>query len=239
LRHTGGIPDLPIIQEATPVKPEAVLTIDIISDVMCPWCFIGKRRLEEALKQRPDQNIEINWRPYLLNPDMPKDGMDRQQYLTTKFGGAENARATYAPIEEAGHGEGIAFAFDAIERSPNTVDAHRLIRWARDAGCQDEIVEQIFRAYFTEGRNIGDHDVLIDIAGKVGMDRDTVRNLLSGEQDRAEVLAEIQTAKTMGVSGVPCFIVGGKYAVMGAQPAEVLLGAMDRAASEATEDNPA
>lgn len=211
------------------------VNVDVVSDVMCPWCYIGKRRLETALADLPDDvQVDVHWRPYQLDSTLPKDGKDRQLYLSEKFGGAERAREFYGTIVDAGRAERIPFDFDGISVSPNTLDAHRLIRWsATEApGVQDRLVEALFRAYFTEGRNIGDNAVLLDAAEEAGMDRAIAETLLFGETDRAEVEAEIQTAHKMGVTGVPCFILDNKYVVMGAQSAEVLASAIQEVADQ-------
>jgi predicted DsbA family dithiol-disulfide isomerase len=211
--------------------------VEIVSDVMCPWCFIGKRRLEAALRELPGGiEVEIAWKPYQLDPTLTKTGKDRRQYLEEKFGGPERARQIYARVEEAGAAEGIPFDFDAIEVSANTLDAHRLIRWAGaiDAQTQDRLVEALFRTYFIEGRNLGDNDVLGDAAAEAGMDRDAVVAKLAGEEDSAEVSAEIALAQRMGVTGVPCFILDGKYAVTGAQEAQFLASAIAQVAAEKT-----
>lgn len=198
------------------------MEIDIFSDTICPWCFIGKRRLERALRERPQADLTIRWRAFQLNPDMPKDGMDRARYLETKFGGAANARAIYNQVRTAGESEGIPFAFEAIKRTPNTVDSHRLIRFARDNGRQDEVVEGLFEAYFLRGENIGDPEVLIAAAVKAGLDTDAVRQFLESEADLIAVRSEDAQARQAGIHGVPCFIFNGKYALSGAQPPEVL-----------------
>lgn len=211
------------------------VNIDVVSDVMCPWCYIGKRRLEAALADLPgDLHVDVHWRPYQLDSTLPKEGKDRKLYLSEKFGGEERAAAFYGTIVEAGHVESIPFDFDGIAVSPNTLDAHRLIRWsATEApGVQDRLVEVLFRAYFTEGKNIGDNAVLLDAAEEAGMDRAIAETLLLGDADRTEVEGEIETARNMGVTGVPCFILDNKYAVMGAQSAEVLANAIREVGSQ-------
>lgn len=210
----------------------APLTIDVVSDVMCPWCYIGKRRLEQALQLEPGIDVEIRWRPFQLDGTIPEGGMSRRQYLANKFGGDEGARQVYSQIEEAGTAENLPFAFDIIEKSPNTLNAHRLIRWAATTGHQNDLVEELFRLFFTDGSDIGDKEVLADAAEKVGMDRDVVERLLSGDSDREEVKAEIAQAQQMGVTGVPCFIIDQKYAVMGAQQPETLVQAFQQALAD-------
>lgn len=211
------------------------INVDIVSDVMCPWCFIGKRRLETAIRALTD-DIEVTtaWKPFQLDPTLSKTGKDRRQYLEEKFGGAERADQIYKQIEDAGAAEGISFDFRAIEVSANTLDAHRLIRWAAaiDAATQDRMVEILFRRYFTEGRSLGDNQMLADAAAEAGLDREVVVKKLAGDDDRAEVSAEIALAQQMGVSGVPCFILDGKYAVSGAQQPNILADAIRQVAAE-------
>lgn len=209
------------------------VSIDIVSDVMCPWCLIGKRRLEKALELRPGVEVEMRWRPYQLDPTIPEGGMNRRDYLERKFGGPERAKAIYEQIREAGEQEGIDFRFDLIERSPNTLDAHRLIRWAATPGVQNEVVDRLFRLYFTEGANVGDHEVLLGVARDTGMDVELVGNLLESDADVELVQREIALAQQMGVTGVPCYVFAGKFGVLGAQSPEILADALDRAVSEA------
>lgn len=207
------------------------LSLDIVSDTICPWCFIGKRRLEAALALRPEVLVEIRWRPYQLDPSIPEGGVDRGLYLERKFG-AQRTDEIHARIRESGEAEGIAFAFDLIERTPNTLDSHRLIRWAGAADVQDGVVERLFRTYFEEGGDIGDHATLVGIAEDCGMSSPLVGDLLAGSSDRDEVRQEIEIAQKIGVTGVPCFIFADRLAVMGAQPPEVLAEAIDRALIE-------
>jgi predicted DsbA family dithiol-disulfide isomerase len=215
--------------------PDKQLDIDVVSDVMCPWCYIGKRRLEKALDRNSDVPIDVRWRPFLLDATIPPEGMDRKAYLDRKFG-SDRAKEIYAQIKQAGEDEGIAFAFDKIERSPSTVDAHRLIRWAATAGVQDGVVEGLFDAYFVNGGDIGDKAVLVEVAEAAGMERAIVERLLAGDADLDLVRREIGLAQQMGVSGVPCFIFANKYVVMGAQDPDVLVSAIERAWAEITAD---
>lgn len=207
------------------------LTIDVISDVVCPWCFIGKRRLERALAQRPELRVETRWRPFQLDATIPPEGKDRQAYLAAKFG-PERIDGLHATIRAAGAVEGIAFAFEKITRSPNTRDAHRVIRWAASAGRQNEVVERLFTAYFLEGADLGDHSVLVAQATAAGMDGAIVRKLLDEGADLELIDQEIAHAQRMGVTGVPCFIFAGRYAVMGAERTEALLATIDRALAD-------
>lgn len=212
------------------------LQIDVVSDVMCPWCFIGKRRLEKAVSDiAPDVQLDVRWRPFQLDPTLPSEGKPRDVYLAEKFGGIDRARELYSNIENAGRLEGIPFSFDAIKVSPNTLDAHRLIRWALNAGegIQDRVVNRLFELYFLEGANIGDHAVLVEVARSCGMEAAVVEALLASDADVEEVKREIATAQAMGVTGVPCFIIENKYAVMGAQDASTLAGAINQIAAKA------
>ena len=197
------------------------MKIDIISDTICPWCFIGKRRLEQALETRPQSDLEISWRPFQLNPDMPADGMEREAYLAAKFGGRDRAGRAYQTIAQAGGELGIDFRFDRIRRTPNTVDSHRLIHRAGENGVQDDVVEALFRAYFQDGRNIGDTQVLADVAAGAGLERDDILDYLRSDEDAAYIRAEDDRVRLQGVNGVPCFIIDGEYAVSGAQSPEV------------------
>ena len=212
-----------------------VVNIDIVSDVMCPWCYIGKKRLEDAVESLPDDlEIDVRWRPYQLDPTLPKEGKDRKQYLVEKFGGSERASQIYTAILEAGREENIPFNFNGIKVSSNTLDAHRIIRWAASEapGVQDRLVDLLFKAYFIDGKNIGDNTVLLDAAQEAGMDRAITESLLVGTADCLEVEQEIDVARKMGVTGVPCFILDNKYAVMGAQASDVLANAIRDVARE-------
>jgi len=203
------------------------MQIDIVSDVICPWCFIGKRRLERALAQRPQMAVEVTWRPFQLNPDMPSEGMARDAYLAAKFGGAAHAGRIYATVAEAGATVDIPFAFERIRRTPNTRDAHRLIRYAAASGEADSVVEGLFRAYFIEGRDIGDRATLGAIAGEAGLDGDAARTWLESTADIDEVIAEDRSARRLGINAVPCFIFARQYAVSGAQDPEFFLPVFD------------
>lgn len=210
------------------------ITVDIVSDAICPWCFIGKRRFEAALAQAPaDVEVLVAWRPYQLNPDMPPEGMDRKTYLSTKFGGDARADAIYQRVREAGQTVGIDFDFKGIPRTPNTVDAHRLIGVAGRAGKQDAVVEALFRAYFLEGRDIGSRDVLAAVASAAGLEEKTIRDYLAGRDDVDRVENEDAMARRMGIQGVPCFILNRKYAISGAQEPAVFLEAIEMLKREA------
>ena len=194
--------------------------LDIISDPICPWCYIGKANLDRAVAETGENPFDIDWRIFQLNPDMPPEGVERRSYLEAKFGGPEQARAVYARVEAAAAEAGLAIHFDRIARTPNTMDAHRLIRWARTTGHQSNLVDRLFAEYFVHGRDISDPEVLLDAASSVGMEREVVARLLSGDADRDQLREEDQAARRMGVNGVPCFILGGRYVLQGAQPPE-------------------
>jgi predicted DsbA family dithiol-disulfide isomerase len=210
-------------------------TIDVVSDVVCPWCYIGKRRLEAALARLretdPDLPVEIRWHPFQLNPDLPAEGIDRRQYVEAKFGGPDRARQVYARVGAAGETVGIPFAFDAIVRQPNTLDAHRLIAWAqtRREGDAGALVEELFRAYFLEGRYVGDPEELVRVAAAAGYDPDDARKFLASDEMKDAVADADRRARSMGISGVPFFIFGGKTAVSGAQEPQALLDAIAQA----------
>jgi predicted DsbA family dithiol-disulfide isomerase len=208
------------------------LIIDVVSDAVCPWCFVGKRRLEAALARDGESEVSVRWRPYQLDPTIPAEGLDRSAYMRAKFRDDARLADVHARLTAIGEEVGIAFDFAAIQRSPNTLDAHRLIRWAAEAGKQDAVVERLFSDYFERGRDIGDPEVLVAAARDCGMDGDLVRSLLAGTGDVAEVRAEIEHAQQVGVSGVPFFIFASKLAVSGAQGADVLARAIQQAREE-------
>ena len=198
--------------------PKARLGIEIVHDLVCPWCFLGVRRLMRTLRRRPDLLFDLTWRPFLLNPDMPRAGMARPDYVIRKFGGEDRARRLYASITEIGRTEGIQFRFDRIRRTPSSVDAHRLVRYAARFGQGDAIVEALFSAHFTDGLDIGDHALLVAIASACGLDGAAARRFLAGSDQTDAIHADNLRAHRLGINGVPCFIVNRKYAVSGAQP---------------------
>ena len=208
------------------------MDIDIFSDTICPWCFIGKRRLERALAERPQPDLTIHWRAFQLNPDMPAGGMDRSQYLELKFGGASNAEAIYDQVRAAGETEGIEFAFERMKRTPNTIDSHRLIRHAGQKARQDAVVQALFDAYFLRAEDIGDPEVLVAAAAEAGLDGEETRAFLAGDAEAEAVRAEDKSARQAGISGVPCFIFNGQHALAGAHPPEVLHQLFDLANQE-------
>ena len=213
------------------------LSIDVFADPVCPWCWIGKRRLEAALAARPDVEAVIRWRPYQLDPSIPPEGLDREEYLESKFDDVARLRATLDQITAIGRDEGIAFLFADITRAPNTLDAHRAIRWAAEEGpvAQGALIERLFEAYFTEAEDISDLDVIGGAAEEAGLDWETLRDRLDSDEDVEDVREEIAQARAIGVEGVPCFIFENKLVVMGAHPPEVLVEAIDRALGDEDE----
>jgi predicted DsbA family dithiol-disulfide isomerase len=209
------------------------ISVDVISDVVCPWCFIGQKRLDAALGEVGDVDVEVRWRPFQLDPTIPPQGKDRRRYMLDKFGDEERIKQIHANVEAIGDAVGIDFAFDAIKVAPNTLDAHRVIRWAGTAGeeVQNRLTRRLFKLYFEEGANVGDHAVLIEAARESGMDAAVVETLLSTDADVEAVTTEIATAQRMGVRGVPCFLIEGKYAVMGAQESAVIADAIRQIAA--------
>lgn len=197
------------------------IKLDIMSDPICPWCYIGKTHLDKALAAHPNHPFKIEWHPFQLNPDMPRAGMDRRAYLEGKFGGKDGAVRAYAPVVEHAEAAGLKIDFEGMKRTPNTLDAHRLIHWAGIEDRQIAAVSALFKAYFVEARDIGDHDVLADIADGIEMDAAVVRKLLQSDADEEDIRARDAHSRSMGVNSVPTFIVAGKHAVPGAQPPEL------------------
>jgi len=204
------------------------LTIDIVSDVVCPWCYLGEKRLEQALAEEAGP-IVVRWRPYQLDPTIPEGGLDRAEYMAKKFGKSGRLQSVHDNLTRLGAEVGLPFAFDKITRSPNTLDAHRLIRWATSAGVQSRVVDRLFEAYFVEGRDIGDRVVLTEIAAECGLDADLVERLLAEGADSEVVRQEVEQAQAMGISGVPFFIFAGRLGVPGAQEPSALRQAMAEA----------
>jgi predicted DsbA family dithiol-disulfide isomerase len=218
---------------ATPSTPVSV-HVDVVSDVVCPWCFIGKRRLETAATLTPDIAVEVNWRPYFLNPWIPREGIDRRIYLETKFGSVERYGAIAERVATAAAMEGLLYASDKISRQPNTLDCHRLILWARSATDPSLVKQRLMELYFSEGADLTDSKVLIQAAVDCGMDGDLVRRLLASDADVDRVEGEANSAKEAGIDGVPCFIFGGSVIVTGAQSPEYLASAIERTAGRNT-----
>lgn len=205
--------------------------IDVVSDVVCPWCFIGKHRLEAALKLKPDIAVEVHWRPYFLNDWIPREGIAREDYLTKKFGSVERYGPIAKRVGAAAAAEGLVYASDKMKRQPNTLDCHRLIHWADAAGKAAEMKQKLMDLYFTAGADLTDRDTLVKAAVSVGLDADKTRADLDGDKDVATIEQEAQSAKEAGIEGVPCFIFGGKFAVSGAQSPEHLAETIERMAS--------
>ena len=206
------------------------LEVDVVSDVICPWCFLGKRRLDKAIAMLDAITVEVNWRPFLLDPTIPRQGMSRKDYMEGKFG-AERLKTIHDPLIAAGLEDGVPYQFDRITRTPNTLDAHRLIRWSHPAGRQSDVAERLFMAYWNGGLDVGDRAVLLQIAGDAGLDVADVAGKLENGTDVDAVTAEVGHAARMGVNGVPCFILGRRQGLMGAQPAEALAEAIRSLAS--------
>ncbi len=215
--------------------PKARLSIEVVHDLVCPWCFLGVRRLMRTMRRRPDILFDLVWRPFLLNPDMPRGGMSRPDYVVRKFGGEDRARRLYASITEIGRGEGVLFRFDRVRRTPSSIDAHRLVRFAARYGRADAMVEALFSAHFTDGRDIGDHSVLVAVAEACGLDGAAVARFLPSEDETDLVHADNLRAHRLGINGVPCFVVGGRHAIAGAQEPEVIERLLDVATVEAVE----
>jgi predicted DsbA family dithiol-disulfide isomerase len=208
----------------------AALPIDIVSDVVCPWCYVGKRFLEKAIALKPEIPVEMRFRPYLLNPWVPREGMSREDYLTAKFGSVERYNANNQRVADAAAAAGLEYARDKIKRQPNTIDCHRLILWAGDDGAR--MKQRLMTLYFAEGGDLTDREVLVKAAADCGMDAAAVRTRLASDEDVARIEAEAQSANEAGVQGVPFFIFGGLIAVSGAHPPEYLAQAIERASAE-------
>jgi len=206
------------------------LPIDMVSDVVCPWCFIGKRRLEKAIALTPDIPVAVRFRPYFLNPWVPREGISRDEYLTTKFGSPERYRGIAQRVAQAAAAEGLTYVIEGIKRQPNTLDCHRLIHWAGDAAAH--MKQRLMDLYFTEGGDLTDREVLVAAAAACGLDAGQVRARLASEEDVERLEREADSAKEAGIDGVPCFIVGGLVAVQGAQAPEHLAQAIESAADE-------
>jgi predicted DsbA family dithiol-disulfide isomerase len=205
--------------------------IDVVSDVVCPWCFIGKHRLEAALKLKPDIAVEVHYRPYFLNDWIPREGIARDEYLTTKFGSPERYKGIAQRVGAAAASEGLVYASDKMKRQPNTLDCHRLIHWAEAIGKSAEMKQKLMDLYFTEGADLTQAHTLVQAAADVGLEAGTVRADLASDKDVALIEQEAQQAKEAGIEGVPCFIFGGKFAVSGAQAPEYLAEAIERIAT--------
>jgi predicted DsbA family dithiol-disulfide isomerase len=208
------------------------LLIDMVSDVVCPWCFIGKRRLEKAIALKPEIPVEVRFHPFFLNPWVPREGISREEYLVTKFGSVEGYNKNAQRVAQAAAAEGLTYSYDKIKRQPNTLDCHRLIRWAGEIGNAAAMKQRLMDLYFTQGGDLTERETLVKAAADCELDAARVRELLAGEQDIDRVSADAKAASDAGISGVPCFIFGGALAVSGAQSPEHLAQAIERAAQE-------
>jgi predicted DsbA family dithiol-disulfide isomerase len=212
-----------------------MIKLDIISDPICPWCYIGWANLARALEARPDHPLALEWHPFQLNPDMPAEGMDRRAYLELKFGGTQGALKAYAPVLEHAEAAGLTLQLDRIARTPSTLDAHRLIHWAGIEGRQTPAAVALFKANFIDGRDIGDKTVLAEIAEAVGLDRAMIETLLQGDADAAEIRARDAHTRARGVTGVPCFVLANQHVITGAQPTDLWLNVLDEIAGQPPE----
>jgi predicted DsbA family dithiol-disulfide isomerase len=208
------------------------LQIDIVSDVVCPWCYIGKRRIENALALVPDVPVEVHWRPFFLNPWVPREGISREEYLTAKFGSVEAYKGIAGRVIEAAGEEGLIYRPDLVKRQPNTIDCHRLIHWAEARGRSAEMKQRLMELYFRDGGDLTDTDVLVQAAADCGLDADEVRARLATDEDVALISARAKEASDKGISGVPTFVFARKYAVSGAQPADLLARAIRQVSAE-------
>ncbi len=211
---------MPNKESAAHRKGLSLIALDVLSDPVCPWCYIGKRLLDTALEESPDLDVTVTWRAFQLNPSMPASGMDRRTYLCKKFGGADAAERAYGHIEASARQAGLDIRFDAIKRTPNTLDAHRLIRFAGRRERQGAMVDRLFRAYFLEGLDISDPRTLVKLSADSGLDADECERFLAGSEARNEVLSEDIRARRSGVAGVPCYFSSGALVANGARPTE-------------------
>ncbi|MGB7268184.1 MAG: DsbA family oxidoreductase [Albidovulum sp.] len=214
-----------------------MIRLDIISDVACPWCYVGKAYLDRALQARPDHPMLIEWHPYQLNPDMPDEGMDRAEYMSAKFGSRENVIGFHKTLLEHAEKAGVAFNLPAVKRAPNTLNAHRLIHWAGLEGRQTAMKSALLKAYWCDGRDIGCTKTLTDIAAEVGLDREIMQRLLQSDADRDEIAARAAHARTRGVNSVPTFILADQHALQGAQPTETWLNVIDELSAKLKADD--
>lgn len=204
-----------------------MIRLDIISDVACPWCYVGKGYLDRALEARPEHPFSVEWHPYQLNPELPREGMDRMEYMRAKFGTVENIIRIHEPLLAHGKTAGVEFNLDKMKRAPNTLDAHRLIHWAGLEGRQSAVVSSLFRGYWRDGRDIGDHAILADIAVENGLKRGMVERLLASEADADLIRARIEHSRRRGVNSVPTFVIADQHALQGAQATDMWLNVID------------
>jgi predicted DsbA family dithiol-disulfide isomerase len=215
-----------------PSEPATPITVDVFSDVVCPWCFIGKRRLEKAIALKPEIPVEVRYQPYFLNPWVPREGISRDEYLTTKFGSPDKYAQIAQRVAATAKSEGLIYNIGGLARQPNTIDCQRLIQWAQSIGRGPEMKQRLMDLYFTEGGDLTDREVLVKAAADCGLDAEAVRKALATDADVAEITKAAEAAQQSGIQGVPFFIIGGKYAVSGAQSPEHLAGAIEQAARE-------
>jgi predicted DsbA family dithiol-disulfide isomerase len=208
------------------------LTIDIVSDVVCPWCYIGKRRIENALKLVPDVPVEVNFRPFFLNPWVPREGISREEYLTTKFGSVDAYKGIAQRVVMAADEEGLVYRPDYVKRQPNTIDCHRLIHWAEAIGKAPEMKQRLMESYFRDGGDLTDTNVLVQAAADIGLDAEDVRRRLATDEDVALISAQAQDAADKGIQGVPTYVFAQKYAVSGAQDPAMLARAIRQVSAE-------
>ncbi|MGH1369186.1 MAG: DsbA family oxidoreductase [Maritimibacter sp.] len=204
-----------------------MIKLVIFSDPICPWCYIGKARLDRALEQRPNHPFEVEWHPFMLNPNMPEGGMDRRAYLEAKFGGQDGAVRAYLPVTTEAEATGLTLNLDAIKTTPSTLNAHRLIHWAQLEHRQTAMVSTLFKAYFVDGLDIGKSEVLAQLAAQCGMDRDLILRLLESEADSEDIRARDDDARQKGVNSVPTFVIANQHVVPGAQPTDLWLNVID------------
>lgn len=215
------------------MSERAKLRVEVISDVVCPWCYVGKRRLDAAIAQVADRiEVQVGWNPFQLSPELPQEGREWEPYAKERFGSLERMREMQARLVEVGKEEGIPFAYDRIRRACNTFDAHRLLWLSYAGGTQHDVAERLFLAYFVEGEDIGDRDVLVRIGVAAGLDEQAVRTALEGDVGKEEVRYGLAEARQLGVQAVPFFVIGGRFGLSGAQPPEVLVELMERAVAE-------
>ncbi|MBR1219856.1 DsbA family oxidoreductase [Bradyrhizobium sp. U87765 SZCCT0131] len=216
----------------TAAAPHPSITVDVVSDVVCPWCYIGKRRLESALAELPDVDVQVRWHPFFLNPWVPREGISRDEYLTKKFGSVEAYGRISGRVVETAAAEGLEYKPGSVKRQPNTIDCHRLIHWADASGKAGAMKQRLMELYFRDGGDLTDPEVLVQAAADVGLDAEDVRRRLASDEDVALISQQAEAAARAGVSGVPTFILGGKYGLSGAQPADQLAAAIRQVAAE-------
>lgn len=213
-----------------------MIRLDVFSDPICPWCYIGKARLQRALEARPNHPFVVHWHPFQLNPDMPKDGMERRAYLEAKFGGKDGAIKAYLPVTQEAAASGLEINLEAIKRTPNTLNAHRLIHWAAMEEKQNAMVDRLFKAYFVEGQDIGAQDVLVALASDVGLDGKVIARLLSSDADAEDIAARDADARHKGVNSVPTFVISNQHVVPGAQSPELWMQVIDEISEQLDAD---